>query len=397
MAAPTEVYTLRNGTRSPIGAVCLFRIPNSAAPSSASAPFPSTEFIATATFLTTTIHSLRTYRPVACLSAPVDPIDQLDGSSPSAKDKKVTAINVTFPLLYVQTNNYSIHIYNLIDILSSPSSPSSTSPNNHKHVPIYSIPINSLNFCKASFYIHSSNHDHNTTNPHVSLPGSLLPPSQTLLMGTVAISQDSDNIDILNISTREFVARNVSPASTRVSKRCDPVPAVPVKTGMVMCLRVFPESLVGDGDEIDSEREEDRESGGGSTRVLVAVGYESGDVCLFRFNADVDVGGDGRDKKKNNKSKSNGGGRVLWCEKLGDQPVICMDLYSTESSTSSWRRHIITGGAEESVTRFTLSSSSPYESPKRTQIQLPIGSKGVTTLQARADGKVIAVACWDSM
>ncbi|KAJ3065459.1 ASTRA complex subunit [Podochytrium sp. JEL0797] len=380
----SELHTLRAPATTPArtsaSAVCVFRVPSSTP--LAHDVLPATrEFVAVAHGLTTTLYGLRALRPLASLQSP---------NATDENDRKVTSLHVFFPLLLAQSTAYSLDVFDLNKVLANPRR---TDP----HEPIYSLPINSLNFC--SLVILESYFGHHTdpldptdarsiiaeTMRQHSTPSKPIP---SLIMAATSICEDSDKIDIINLTSRKFIANQITPSSTTIDPSDAPSP-VPLKTGMVMCVKLFHPAASSSSDDTSS------------VPLHLAAGYESGDVTLFEISEKGESWRDSVHVKKGSGYIT----KVLWSRKMHAQPVVSMDVYHL----SSTKEFIITGGAEEFFAQTTTSKTAKKSKRKQstdnidaensmiTLVPLPKGSKGCTQLKVRDDGKVIALACWDSM
>ncbi|KAI9346503.1 hypothetical protein BDR26DRAFT_855687 [Obelidium mucronatum] len=199
------------------------------------------------------------------------------------------------------------------------------------------------------------------------------PPNEFILMATTSIAEDSDQIDVINLSTKTFLVKGVTPSSITIDASDKPCP-VPLKTGMVMCLHLFhPTSS---------------SSSTATPPLQLAVGYESGDVILYQISHKAQPWNPQESLSK----KSPYSIKIMWSAKLHDQPVIAMDLYKS---------YLYTASAEEFFTRTNIvlkRGGDGQVQPKFVKTPLPIGSKGASNLVVRkSDGKVVAIACWDSM
>ncbi|KAJ3111482.1 Guanine nucleotide binding protein (G protein), beta polypeptide 1-like [Physocladia obscura] len=405
--APREIFTLRTGIANianattgvvpsnRVSAVTLFSVEGNNSnskyrnfTSSATASnlaFPDAHFAAVGIGLYVSIYSLQSFRLRLVLDASLSDDPSTETHMPrqhsQTQDKlHVVAIIYSAPLLLVHTNNYSLAIFNLQKLLATlnPSQPAK---------PFHVVPVNSLNFCRPCVLGCSSVISLTGRQSPIAIEADA-PATASLLFATTSICQDSDRIDVLDLFSMEFCVKNLTPSTAIPHCRLATVVPVPIKTGMLMCLHLFKSSEFGYCD-----------------KVLLAAGYESGDLVLysiFHHENDQDFG---------RKRQPNGGhAHVIWSFKAFENPVTSFDVYPNA-------KYIIVGAAEESIVQVRIFNASKKNKsshnsnnendsknekllivePKYIRIELPVGSKGCTEVKVRHDSKLVAVACWDSM
>ncbi|KAJ3241037.1 Guanine nucleotide binding protein (G protein), beta polypeptide 1-like [Chytriomyces hyalinus] len=258
----------------------------------------------------------------------------------------INSIEFHTPRLYCQSRAFVLAVFDLEQCLSEHHNGQTV------FAPLYTLPINSLNFCRVHIAPLISLVDASASDTPSSMQV-----GDAVLMATTGVSQDSDQLDIIDLSSKRFHIKGLTPTTT------DSEVVVPAKTGMIMCVKMFP----------TPESMQSRDL----NQFCVLVGYESGDVICYRIFEGKLVEQGSFDQAK---------AIVLWSVKAFSQPVTCLDVCPKS-------KYVVAGAADESLIRVAIDQQS---SSKTKSVTLPAGCKGASSIQIRNDGRIMAVACWDS-
>ncbi|KAI8617676.1 hypothetical protein BC830DRAFT_79500 [Chytriomyces sp. MP71] len=389
---PQLVHTLRVGAANAVSALCLFRSAVGACGGSESLPARESPHRRRAFAAVGTrhgrvlIYALDSFRQALVLECEAHPPNATTRTDPENTDNAITCITFKAPILFCQTRSYKILAFDLDACLALAPAPAT---------PLFSIPINSLNFCKAHLMKLDSGYSSVKSDPVASLleqsrrtegawthreptrtarESLILPNTDScLLLATTGITEESDEVDIINLNTKRFCVKGLhlskwitssSQANADLAAKIfsgngqDEILKVPVKTGMVMCLKMI--SAENDG------------HGGRRAMFRILIGYESGDLACWQVYAV--------------ESDEEAVSELMWFKKVYEQPILCLDV-------DTHGKYVVVGAAEESFTRITMD----HWKNKSSSVALPTGSKGVSSIQIRADGLAIALGCWDSM
>ncbi|KAF9382783.1 ASTRA complex subunit [Podila verticillata] len=248
--------------------------------------------------------------------------------------------------------DYEIHVWDISAILNesirrgSSLSPVSSLPN-QAPTPVFSLPVNSLNFCTMSILaiehptaIQEWSNDTPLGRTHwhiyVAVPS---PTSATM-------------IDVYDIVTPERTF-----ASVGSDNKVTPNHAQDKKWGAVMGIRLFQKK--DRSDLVESE---------GILHML--AGYEDGSVTLFREQAPA---------------KSKRSMEVVWTIKCHREPVMAMDI-------SSDHEYAISCSSDSLLVKYKLFGQLQGV-PETTQI--PLKTAGVAYANFRNDSRILALAGWD--
>ncbi|KAJ3407104.1 Guanine nucleotide binding protein (G protein), beta polypeptide 1-like [Chytriomyces hyalinus] len=259
----------------------------------------------------------------------------------------INSIEFHSPHLYCQSRAFVLAVFDLEQCLVD-----------HRNgqtvfAPVSTLPINSLNFCRVHIAPLMSLVQ---ASAALDTPASM-EVGDAMLMATTGVSQDSDQLDIIDLKSKRFYIKGLTPTTS------DGEVVVPAKTGMIMCVKMFPipESM----------------RSGDLNEFCVNIGYESGDVICYRIFEAKHVEQNTFDQAK---------ASVLWSVKAFSQPVTCLDVCPKS-------KYAVAGAADESLIRVAIDQQS---SSKLKSVTLPAGCKGASSIQIRDDGRIMAVACWDS-
>ncbi|KAG0048535.1 Guanine nucleotide binding protein (G protein), beta polypeptide 1-like [Gryganskiella cystojenkinii] len=245
-----------------------------------------------------------------------------------------------------------------------------------KPEPVYSLPVNALNFCAMSVLVIESL-QLKSAQASGSAPNSTLSSISTTyqhLYIAVPSTKDVSLIDVYDLVKPErtfaAVGRSVSsvPGGVNPLSRSD--------RSAAMAIRIFrTQPEIHDVDSSIGSREQRQQ-------LHMMIGYECGTVALFReetLSAAVPVTLDSKGAPKRKME-------VVWSIQCHQEPVVSLDV-------SKDLRYGISCGADNTLVKYMLSS--PLQGvPETTKVSLR-SSGGRGELRIRSDNKIVAVAGWD--
>ncbi|GJJ76073.1 hypothetical protein EMPS_08432 [Entomortierella parvispora] len=251
-------------------------------------------------------------------------------------------------------------------------------------VPVYSLPVNALNFCAMSVLVVKAQLSPPTTSSTTGVndsKGSLnidsIAAAYQHLYIAVPSTTDVSKIDVYDLvkPERTFAAigRQTSggTAGSAVSR---------IGQSAVMALQIFRTQLQPSEQEVAQEIDDQAELSSRPKQLHILAGYECGTVTLFR----EEEGSVAAPRDSNGKSKRKMD--VVWSIQLHKEPVLSLDI-------SDDLRYGASCGADNTLVKYTLSNTMPGV-PETLQVSLKT-SGGRGSLRIRSDGKIVVVAGWD--
>ncbi|KAF9301956.1 ASTRA complex subunit [Mortierella antarctica] len=245
--------------------------------------------------------------------------------------------------------DYEIHVWDINAILNksirsgSSLSPASGLPT-HTPTPIFSLPVNALNFCKMSILavehpagIQEWSNDTPLGRTHRHIYIAVPSPTSTAM------------IDVYDIVTPERTF-----ASVGSENKAPPINVQDKKWGAAMGIRLF---LKKDTSDLTGSE--------GTLHML--VGYEDGSMTLFRERAHV---------------KSKRSMEVVWTIKCHREPVMAMDI-------SSDHEYAVSCSSDSLLVKYRLFGQ--LQGVPET-IQEPLKTTGVADVKFRNDNRILALA-----
>ncbi|KAG0301191.1 ASTRA complex subunit, partial [Dissophora globulifera] len=290
-------------------------------------------------------------------TAPAEASPSAESSRPSRHARSTALQEWAYIISHGRDNE--IHVWDINDILHKSLGRSSASVagtmaagNNQNQVPVFSLPVNALNFCKMAVL------------PTDTAPQARQDPALAPQTGSAALSRTHQHIyiavpspttpalvDIYDIVKPERTFASVG-NQTEVGS-APTSPGTDEKLGSVMAIQLFQRQV------------ESLANPPSSLQMLVA--YEGGSVVLLQESStaaslQLPIGGS---KKKRRMD-------ILWAIKCHREPVSC--------------------GSDNILVRYHLSGQ-VQGVPEVTRI--PLKTNGIADIKIRDDGKIIALAGWD--
>ncbi|KAG0287442.1 Guanine nucleotide binding protein (G protein), beta polypeptide 1-like [Linnemannia gamsii] len=297
----------------------------------------------------------------------------------------------------------SIGIVNLSDSTGKGSTPV---------VPILSLPVNALNFCKMAILpinieevavsLAISGQTTETTPPNDGAQGAtstttaattgttpmrtgagVLKRTHRHIYVAVPSPTTSSLIDVYDVTKPERTYAAVGPVETLAGSNFQSnSSAIPSgsdkKWGSAMSIKLFLSRMTS-GDDGNTPSMDER-------ALHMLVGYEDGSVTLFRDSPAASI--DGAPATTNSTSTAKKGRRtmeVVWSTKYHREPVLAVDV-------SSKAGFAISCGSDNVLVKYNLSSSL-QGTPEVLKVALK--ANGMADGKIRSDEKVIALAGWD--
>ncbi|KAF8943155.1 ASTRA complex subunit [Haplosporangium gracile] len=259
-------------------------------------------------------------------------------------------------------------------------------------VPILSLPVNALNFCKMA----ALSIDNNELPARSAISSTTTGITETTAMRTgagvlrkthrhiyVAVPSPTTSslIDIYDVTKPERTFAAVGPLdiSPNFHNSNSAIPSgSDKKWGSAMSIKLFL-SQARAGDEGNSPPADE-----GTLHML--VGYEDGSVTLFRDSTVASTAGTpAMTNSANTTKKGKRTMEVVWSTKYHREPVLAVDV-------SSKAGFAISCGSDNVLVKYDLSSSL-QGTPKVVKVALK--ANGMADGKIRSDEKVIALAGWD--
>ncbi|KAF9103880.1 ASTRA complex subunit, partial [Mortierella sp. AM989] len=309
-----------------------------------------------------------------------------------AKKNQSTAQHLN-DLVYIVSHgrDNEIHFWDINDILykSLSSSGSSSAASTHNIpssgsqnlAPIFSLPVNAVNFCKMSILAidapppsSSAEKDSSATaTPSSSHSESPLKTTHQHIYIAVPSPTTPTLIDIYDVVKPERTFASIGVAETSISQGTDK------KWGSVMAIQLFQtrsQSL----DLAALELNDDTSVTGSnelSKTLHMLVGYEDGSVCLFRESTLLLPVTQGKKQKRDME--------VLWSIKRHREPILALDV-------SSDLQFAVSCGSDNILVKYNLSS---HLQGVPEVLQVALKSNGIADIKIRSDNKIMGLAGWD--
>ncbi|RUS20456.1 WD-40 repeat-containing protein [Jimgerdemannia flammicorona] len=207
--------------------------------------------------------------------------------------------------------------------------------------PLFSLPVNALNFCKFSSCSTEIDDD------------------DDLLVAVPSII-DTSMIDIFSLrhQTRLWAYIGARPLSAPPSKE-------PPRTGLCMALRLF------------------RRDG----RLYLLAGFESGGLVLWRLrDGETRMEGEGADSRR--VLIRDGVAEMVWEVKEHNEVVLAIDI-------SPDTRHAISTSADDKIVKYSILDGPAASSDDLVTGSITLKHAGVSDVRIRSDGRIFATGGWD--
>ncbi|KAF9155648.1 Guanine nucleotide binding protein (G protein), beta polypeptide 1-like [Linnemannia schmuckeri] len=258
-------------------------------------------------------------------------------------------------------------------------------------VPILSLPVNALNFCKMAIL----SIDSNEPPARLATSSTTTGATETTAMRTgagvlrkthrhiyVAVPSPTTSslIDIYDMTKPERTFAAVGPFDTSANFHSSS--AIPSgsdkKWGSAMSIKLFLSRVrAGDQGNFPSTDEE---------ALHMLVGYEDGSVTLFRDSTVASTAGTpATTNSANTAKKGKRAMEVVWSTKYHREPVLAVDV-------SSKAGFAISCGSDNVLVKYDLSSSL-QGTPE--VVKAALKANGMADGKIRSDERVIALAGWD--
>ncbi|KAG0000240.1 Guanine nucleotide binding protein (G protein), beta polypeptide 1-like [Entomortierella chlamydospora] len=367
------------------------------------APIHSLEFFASNTFLVTgdetgwiyvwdiwkrrQIYKWQGHPSASVLALKAISIQPSKSSTPRTATKKCQAqlMALQDPVYIVSHGrDNEIHVWDINDILQksleSSSSTNSAAPSSKSQnlAPVFSLPVNAVNFCKMSILaidapLFSSSASENKGDVQ-ELKESPLRKTHQHFYIAVPSPTTPTLIDIYDIvkPERKFASIGVDASMPQGTGE--------KKWGSVMAIQLFQTRKQAIVDLSALELNDDTSTTAAThdhpDTLHMLVGYEDGSVCLFQESAPLPSAQGQKQKHKM---------QVLWTIKCHREPVLGLDV-------SSDLRFAVSCGSDNVLAKYDLSN--------RVQgvpevLKEALKSNGIADIKIRSDNKIIGLAGWD--
>ncbi|GAA6058717.1 hypothetical protein JCM10212_003405 [Sporobolomyces blumeae] len=259
--------------------------------------------------------------------------------------------------------------------------------------PLWTMDVNALNFCQLDLVeLDADARDgsplaHDDVDESKSKGKKRVPVDPSGLIAVPSLTKD-DFVDIFHLPSFERLHRSVGMGSASIGH----------KTGSVMAVRLF---------YLDVESGPQPSSRTGIVKepaLHLLIGYESGQVCLFRFaptrnfvrdrpttgsGATATVAGPSIERPIKGKVVEEGEGwELVWDEKRHRDAVMSIAITSD-------KRFAYSVGADHLVAKYRIFDLNEVESTLERSFVESTPSPGKSTLALRNDDKLVATAGWD--
>ncbi|KAF9542718.1 Guanine nucleotide binding protein (G protein), beta polypeptide 1-like [Mortierella hygrophila] len=261
-------------------------------------------------------------------------------------------------------------------------------------VPILSLPVNALNFCKMAILPIDSDEPPASLATSTTAAGTTETTAMRIGAGVlrrthrhiyiaVPSPTTSSLIDVYDVTKPERTFAAVGPVDTTSSAKyqgsSDAIPSgSDKKWGSAMSIKLFLSGATNGEQGIAPATDE------GTLNML--VGYEDGSVTLFRDSTVASTAGNlATTNTTNTAMKSKRTMETLWSTKYHREPVLAVDV-------SSKAGFAISCGSDNVLVKYDLSSSL-QGTPE--VVKSALKANGMADGKIRSDEKAIALAGWD--